>query len=359
VNPLVAQALQAAQWSANNGYSTVTAPVNAPPQPPAPLAYPGSIPAYAQFPDTAFAGHTAIFEQPLQYPPVPAIPQVQTRFPPNFEDNGGSYVYQAKSGYFLEPTTDFYYDPKNKRYFCGRDGCYYTHDAARSPPYQLFCPPLPSIPYALAAPPSSSATPALGTSSAELATAGQTTVQTTGAGIKVKVTSTAAGKSGTGLGFGFGLPVNKKAKLDIAKWGALQQDDEAVPDTAAASKIASKANPPGEAKKAVPGAAVPTEAPVAAIPVPVVGVPVAPAPPAAPRVMQPVVTQAPPPPPAIPAMPVVALPSAPSAPSASAGPPVCLICQRQFPSVEVLRRHEKESKLHADNLAKLAAGQPQ
>jgi hypothetical protein len=38
---------------------------------------------------------------------------------------------------------------------------------------------------------------------------------------------------------------------------------------------------------------------------------------------------------------------------------VCLICQRQFPSVEVLRRHEQESKLHADNLAKLAAGQRQ
>ena len=35
-----------------------------------------------------------------------------------------------------------------------------------------------------------------------------------------------------------------------------------------------------------------------------------------------------------------------------AGSAVCLLCRRQFPSKAVLIRHEKESKLHAENLAK-------
>lgn len=35
--------------------------------------------------------------------------------------------------------------------------------------------------------------------------------------------------------------------------------------------------------------------------------------------------------------------------------PICLLCRRQFPSVEVLRRHERESNLHAQNVAKAKA----
>lgn len=41
--------------------------------------------------------------------------------------------------------------------------------------------------------------------------------------------------------------------------------------------------------------------------------------------------------------------------SSSSGPAVCLLCRRQFPSQEVLLRHEKESKLHKENLLKAAA----
>jgi hypothetical protein len=42
-------------------------------------------------------------------------------------------------------------------------------------------------------------------------------------------------------------------------------------------------------------------------------------------------------------------------PSPVSTAPVCLLCQRQFPSMEVLARHERESKLHAENLAKAEA----
>jgi RNA-binding protein 5/10 len=34
---------------------------------------------------------------------------------------------------------------------------------------------------------------------------------------------------------------------------------------------------------------------------------------------------------------------------------ICTLCRRQFTSPELLQRHEKESKLHAENLAKLKA----
>jgi len=36
--------------------------------------------------------------------------------------------------------------------------------------------------------------------------------------------------------------------------------------------------------------------------------------------------------------------------TAIATPAACMLCKRQFPSQEMLIRHEKESKLHADNL---------
>lgn len=39
----------------------------------------------------------------------------------------------------------------------------------------------------------------------------------------------------------------------------------------------------------------------------------------------------------------------------SSDKPVCLLCRRQFASLEMLQRHEQESKLHAENLAKASA----
>jgi hypothetical protein len=341
VNPLVAQALQAAQWSANNGYSTVSPPAAAPPLPPQPYAYPNAIPAYAPYPDSVYPGAAAALEQQPYY--APAIPQVP-RFPPNFEDNGGSYVFQSKSGYFLEPTTDFYYDPKNKRYLCGRDGSYYTYDAKCNPPFRPFYPPVPSAPYD-PTPPATS--PGVAAAAADQTAAVQAASQLVTAGVKVKLTSgAAAGK--TGVGFGFGLSVNKKAKLDIAKWGALQQEEDEVPDATAASKSCVKTAQPEAAKKDDPMVVSAPPTVIAAVP----------ALPAAPSPVQPTAAQAPPPPPP-PAPPAAALPSVSTSVSTPAGPPVCLICQRQFPSVEVLRRHEKESKLHADNLMKLGVQQPQ
>jgi hypothetical protein len=44
-------------------------------------------------------------------------------------------------------------------------------------------------------------------------------------------------------------------------------------------------------------------------------------------------------------------PSVPT-PTAGGGGFPCLLCKRQFPSPEMLQRHEKESKLHAENLLK-------
>ena len=56
-------------------------------------------------------------------------------------------------------------------------------------------------------------------------------------------------------------------------------------------------------------------------------------------------------------------PTVPSAtaqvPSSGGGGHPCMLCKRQFPSAELLSRHEKESKLHADNLLKLQQQQQQ
>lgn len=64
----------------------------------------------------------------------PAVTQsrsaVNTAYPPVFETNGGSYSFQAASGYFWDPISQYYYDPKSKLYYNSKDGGYYRYDPA-------------------------------------------------------------------------------------------------------------------------------------------------------------------------------------------------------------------------------------
>jgi len=52
--------------------------------------------------------------------------------------------------------------------------------------------------------------------------------------------------------------------------------------------------------------------------------------------------------------PAAAMPVAAAAAAAAAGKAICYLCERQFASIDMLRRHEQESKLHAENLRKKA-----
>jgi hypothetical protein len=378
VNPLVAQALQAAQWSANNGYATAALPGMHHAAAPQGMPHQGSHPGLAPQPGNpaAYAGYASNGYPSEPVPPYEAAPSapIIVRFPPNFDTNGGSYVFQAKSGCFLEPTTEFYYDPKHKRYYCAKDGNYYTHDASADPPFKVFHPPAPSAESCQ----EKDAAGAGGQDEGQSGNVSNVATSSTATTSKGKVTTTL--KSGTAVGFGLG--VNKKAKLDIAKWGALQQADDEVEEEDPRRKqkrvVHSAMGASDDAKKHPAPAAASTDMP-AAVPS-TVAVTVreeAPAGPAPTATSQSVAPLRPPVPPGLSAppgqstahtVPVQAThagssprtsappppprPCAPAVPTTASAAPVCLLCQRQFPSMEMLQRHERESKLHADNLKK-------
>uniref|UniRef100_A0A7S3HDM7 Uncharacterized protein n=1 Tax=Spumella elongata TaxID=89044 RepID=A0A7S3HDM7_9STRA len=402
-NPLVAQALQVAQWSANIGHTAAP-----PPPPPAPVVAVDSVGSYEQQ-QQQYAQY-ALYQQQALQAQQQALLQQQLRWPPHFETNGGAYVYQAKTGCFLEPTSDFYFDPKSKLYYCGKNGAYYSFDEAHVPPFRRFVPPPPSaasvngsngtvvavsynandlgLPYPVAQ--NQAAVSAVAAAPVPLSTTDILAPASSAAGNKVNLGAK------TTVGFGLIGTKNKKVKVDLAKWSALQQDDdeEEVVDEKGKGKQKEmlkehtknqQEKPSGVEKDASNngtnnhagsfqgqepkvGSKRPLEDSADAFLADfmassgVANLLASNAPIAAPSMA----THAslPPPPPGVRAPPIAAsLPVAAVAkspivvPAATAAAPVsslpvCLLCQRQFPSFEMLQRHEKESKLHADNLKK-------
>ena len=267
VNPLVAAALQAAQWSANNGYSTSSIPMNsttAAPTASNPAVVPSSqhqlsssvlstaynnnssssstpypdLPpgteAYHSYATNLPATTTSITTQYYNPDSANPFPPLLMRWPPNFDTNGGAYVFQSKTGFFLEPSSEFYYDPKNKRYFCGKNGMYYTYDVGFDPPFRIFHPPAPTTTTTasdgaaqqlLQQGGTSTGSGATGTGSSateNTATKQSTTTSSTSnsSSTKVKI-GMSLGKTiataGT-VGFGFGSTGMKKAKLVFEVW---------------------------------------------------------------------------------------------------------------------------------------------
>mmetsp|Transcript_31733 Transcript_31733/g.43291 ORF Transcript_31733/g.43291 Transcript_31733/m.43291 type:complete len:582 (+) Transcript_31733:501-2246(+) len=318
-----AAALQAAQWSMNNAYAAANPPANmlqASIQPPPPL-YP-HLPVASNY---------------------PAKPK-KSKWPPTFESSGSSYVFQARSGYFLEPTTNFYFCPKSKLYFDGHDGLYFkfkpTH-TPDAPAVELVEPPLPC---------ETDPTIETGSSSASIPA-------TEKKGMVIKLnpiklnTSTASAVAATSSSSGFSMNLSssssssstniaaaaattvvggKKVLKDILKWGALQKEEEEEQEIAQREKEREKASRAShkQSKREV------THLPAA----------VDSAPPAVSTTVNSTAA-------------ITATVAA--VPVAKAVPAVCLLCRRQFPSQEVLQRHERESKLHLDNLKQLLEKQKQ
>lgn len=426
VNPLVAAALQAAQWSANNGYSTASIPMNSTA---ATASNPAVVPSsqhqlsssvlstaynnnsssstpYPSLPPGTEAYHpytnnlptTATSTTTQYYNPDSAnpFPPLLMRWPPNFDTNGGAYVFQSKTGFFLEPSSEFYYDPKNKRYFCGKNGMYYTYDVGFDPPFRIFHPPAPTTTSDSTVQQGGTSTgcSATGTGTGSSATENTATKQSSttsstsnSSSAKVKV-GMSLGKTiataGT-VGFGFGSTGMKKAKLDIAKWGALQDDEDDVVEEKGKAGMTQKGLDAriNEIKKKVVSSQgdgcssltqqegqrereqLHTDIAVGVVPPPLPPSQL-PAPPSATSTVAAAATAtllsashsllptpSPPPPPPPPSTTTSNTVTATIAAATATKSPICLLCQRQFQSFDMLQRHERESKLHAENLRKL------
>ena len=244
------------------------------------------------------------------------------RYPPNFDTHGGLYAFQPQSGYFLDPVSEYYYDPKSKLYYNASDGTYCYYDASKNPPYVPFQPPSPS------SAPSTSTTYA--TTDATSTTKEQDLEAQAAAALARKpVILSMTGALGSK---GSKPIVNRKIATNLAKWESVAQDevDEAEQGPSAFGKPGAKKPSVVASVEASSGASsTPSAAPIA------VAINEESA---APSVN-----------PTTAVLPSVAtIPAEPSVPASS----VCLLCRRQFASPEQLVRHEKESKLHAENLAK-------
>jgi RNA-binding protein 5/10 len=313
--------MQAAQWSMNNGYSTNNLSVINSSALPSKLLPPG-LP-----PHPVLSGSGIL-------PPPPSL------WPPIFELSGSSYVFQPKTGYFFEPLTDFYYCPKSKLYYNGKDGTYFTYDTTLDPPFRRYEVPIPIGEPEEVKPvekESGGADPAT-----EITGNNKISVNL-GSKIKVKPVAIAA---------------PKKVLNQFAKWGAVakEEDDEEKEDGALAKE---------RLRKSVGKAAAVSED---AVSVNAKGI-VNPSNASSDEILISSSSPA-----TIkdqkkensesnhgessPKLPVAASSSSsssssstvPAAPSQQQN--VCRLCRRQFQSAEMLTRHEKESKLHAENLAK-------
>lgn len=54
-------------------------------------------------------------------------------WPPQFEGGGASFIFDARSGMFYEPSSDFFYDPKTKLYYSNKKQQYFRYDEEKKP----------------------------------------------------------------------------------------------------------------------------------------------------------------------------------------------------------------------------------
>jgi hypothetical protein len=383
INPLVSAALQAAQWSANNGYGTsIPAPAPAAPYYHSDVAvhnYQQSTVAATNtseahsFMDHALNPQAQVQSQQQQHPEFVPPPIPTFMWPSHFETNGSAYVYQANSGFFRDAVTDFYYEPKSKLYYSAKLATYFEYDASLSPPFKPYVPVAVVVAAAAAAAAASpAATVSAGAPATTAAPAGATLepiVPVVPLAVAAPAQSAPAahpplavapvkmklGSAGAGGGFAGGA--GKKALKDIAKWGSVQKqfaaEDEDDDDAAATHKDgalelgAKKGADTSKENSMTASSAAVTVLPAAA--------------PAGSSAQMLATAQsfhqqvaAPPAPTASTAAITTTSPNQSSASMPAPGPPICVLCQRQFASFEMLGRHERESKLHAENLRKAA-----
>ena len=231
------------------------------------------------------------------------LPQAAVRakplWPQNFETHGSAFVFQPNSGYFFEPLSEFYYCPKSKLYYNSLDGLYYRYVQGYEPPFVKFIPPPPSEPNNV------DQSKETKTSSIDMDALRKPVVISLGSTTtKVKAKPTV-------------FPGGKKVLTDIAKWGAVNDDDaeevvpvdnvKVTPSAVLNSKHVKVADSSDGGRKRSNTETESSELQTS------------------------------------------------NSGAGSNVKTVCQVCKRGFQNAEQLIRHEKESKLHAENLAKLAA----
>lgn len=225
---------------------------------------------------------------------LPARLKSSKSWPSNFDTEGAAYHFQPKSGCFLDPVTQYYYCPRSKTYYNAVTGDYLKYNGGDDPDelYRKFIVPEPTT------------TDEVG-HAAEAAAAAAATALPTGARKPVILN----------IGFGGAKSKTKTATPIMPAVIESKSASDAVPAvllTSANSSAFAKMTEnvmKWEERRREENEAEASKTAVVSI----------------------------------------------SVPSAGATQPVCLLCRRQFPSFDVLRRHEKESKLHAENVAKAAA----
>ena len=238
------------------------------------------------------------------------LPQASSRakpsWPPPFESHGSAFVFQPNSGYFFEPLSEFYYCPKSKLYYNSSDGVYYRYVQGTEQPFVKFIPPIPTEPnVAVSNEPKDDKALSIDSDAMRKPVVISLGLSTT---TKVKAKATV-------------FPGGKKVLNDIAKWGAVNDDDDAEEETIPVSKV--KTTPSAVLNsKHVKVAAISTDSDTTRK-----------------RSNTETETQE----------------TQPASNANSNVKTICHICKRGFASIEQLTRHEKESKLHAENVAKQAA----
>lgn len=313
-NQYAAAALQAAQWSGNNGYAGN--PLAQHPGAGAPETY-----EYDQQRNPAPAAPVAA--------PVPVVaPKSVHRWPPCFDTHGGSFNFQVQSGCFYEPLSEFYYCPKSKLYYNSVTGLYYSWSQScplgTTPTteqcFESFVTPPPATPVSAGALESTAASVISTAAIVPPPTSKPVVISNS----EVKIENT-AGKKPASIAFGFGNRAGKGAGAkgvggktlatteDMAKWMQKEKDADVVVSAAAVSMPLIVGGGGGfaipQVEQKAPGSA-PKDVPIESSVSVAVDVP--------------------------------------------AGEAVCLLCSRRFTSQEQLERHEKGSKLHAENLKKAA-----
>lgn len=235
------------------------------------------------------------------------LPQAAARtkpsWPPPFDSHGSAYVFQPNSGYFFDPLSEFYYCPKSKLYYNSSDGIYYRYVYGSEQPFIKFVPPVPSEPNN-----SNSTEPQKDEKVSNIDSDALRKPVVISLGLsttnKVKPKATV-------------FPGGKKVLNDIAKWGAVNDDDaeeEVVPIMKMKTTPSSVLN-----SKHVKVASVATVDNFDSN-----------------RKRSNTETET----------------QEPNSNVNNNVKTICHICKRGFATAEQLIRHEKESKLHAENVAK-------
>lgn len=228
-NSIAAAALEQAQWSLANGYSSASASATV--SSTAPL---GS----RDEPTALDADVSAFLSSAVAAAPV----RPKKQWPLPFETGGGSYVYASDLGLYYDGDSAFYYDAQSKVYYSSFTGEYFTcADGSKGAfaTFSAFAPPPPSdntVVSVLQAPGAQPSAPAAAPptgASVTLSLAKKKEKKALAFGVLGPIAtkpkapvSAAAGATtaaATGVNHASGGLAKRKSAVDIAKWSQLQR----------------------------------------------------------------------------------------------------------------------------------------